>query len=108
MIKIETQKEIVRGVQKRRIIKVEALTELELPFEYVQGFPFVRLVNDSRSLLMRNGNTTRWMNLNELWDEEVFQSWLEIIKASGQRLREINKRLAEQNKDWKGSETFCI
>lgn len=108
MIKIETQKEVVRGGQRRRIIKIEALSEQELPLEYVQGFPFVRLGNDGKSLLMRDGNTTMWMNLNELWDEEVFQKWLGVVKASGNRLKEINRRLAEQNKDWKGTETFCI
>lgn len=112
MIKIETEKVVVRGVQRRRIKKIEALSEQELPLEYVQGLPFVRFGNDGQSLLMRDlmgaGNNTMWMNLNELWDEEVFQKWLEVIKASGQRLKEINKKLEERNRDWKGVETFII
>lgn len=110
MIKIETEKVVVRGVQKRRIIKIEALSETELPFEYVQGSPFVRLggSNGKSLLITKDGNTTKWMDINELWDEEVFQKWLKVIKAAGDRLRDINKKLEKKNKDWHGEETFLV
>ena len=108
MIKIETRKEIVRGAQKRRIINVEALSEHELPLEYVMGFPFTRLGSDGNSLLIRDGNTTMWINQNELWDNESFQKWLEVIKNAGNRLKEINKKLEDHNKNWEGEETFII
>lgn len=107
-IRIHTKKEVIRGNQRRRIIKIEALSEQELPVEYVQGFPFARLGHDRTSLLIRDGNTTMWMNFDELWDEEVFQKWLGVVKDSGQRLKEINLKLKKANENWHGEEIFVV
>lgn len=107
-IRIHTKKEVVRGEQKRRIIKIEALSESELPFEYFWGFPFARLGRDKVSLLIRDGNTTMWMSPNELWDEEVFQKCLGVVKDCAQRLKEIKLKLRKANENRHDVETFII
>ena len=111
-IVIKTEKVVERGVAKRMILEINALGREELPVEYLRGTPCCYRntnYNQSPVLCGTNEQINPILTVNHTVREEEFQSkYLPWIKGSGARLREINDRIRELEKAWKGEETFII
>lgn len=108
MIKIKTEKIVERGEQRRKILEVFALTEKELPMEYMGGYPRVWYNGSYLTIRESEWNTYYFNPSDSPKLEKNFISQLGIIVAAGNRLKEINKKLEAGNKDWHGEETFLI
>lgn len=108
MIEIKTEKVVIRGEQRRKIISVFALTEKELPQEYTKEGERVFLETNCNTRYLRIEHTYDNVYEGGTYPEHTFNKFLDIIRKAGDRLRDINKKLAEANKDWHGEETFLI
>lgn len=108
MITIRTKKIVVRGEQKREIIGIEALERDQLPEKYIQGSPCCESTNRGCLYICGESGFAKIISPHEIYDEPLFQNLLVIVKKASQRLCDINKELAEENKNWHGSETFLI
>jgi len=105
-IKIQTEKVIQRGVALRKVIKLEALSNNDLPKEYEDGAPYCYLC-PSGELYVNNGRYTHYVCLST-YEESRFQEILVDLEACGKRLQKINTAIRELEKVWHGAETFII
>jgi len=112
-IKIGTKKVIVKGEQVREIVELSCLKIASLPTRYLltngrndsNHLPSVWLWEDR---IMTSSPTVVNLTIGNTYPEKTFQETLTFIKAAGDRLHDINKELAEANKNWNGDETFVI
>jgi hypothetical protein len=103
-IKITTEKVVCQGVKYYKIIRLEALQAKDLPMEYLKGSPSFYLKDD----IFYSDHSSKGDILLENYTATELAEKIEYLKSAGQRLTEINKRLAEENKNWHGEETFII
>ncbi|OGW44475.1 MAG: hypothetical protein A2Y66_01910 [Nitrospirae bacterium RBG_13_41_22] len=103
-IKITTEKVIIQGIQFYKITRLEALQAKDLPTEYLKGSPSFYLKYD----IFYSTNTTKGDIELKCYTAIELAEKIEYLKLAGQRLTEINKHLAEKNKNWHGEETFII
>ena len=104
MIKIHTERVVNKdGIACRKIKTIEGglHRDDDLPREYTQEEPFVRL-GDTEGSIYQRGDFC-----GELPEEE-FQKMLEHIRKSAQRLHEIKERTRKLREEWKGEETIII
>ena len=101
---IKTKKIVEKGLAKREIVEVKALKREELPDEYLNGLGSSCWGWDG-GLNFANGNH---IVAGSLVKEDAFQHQLLRIKECGQRLHEINKKIALLKETWQGEETFII
>ena len=96
----------------RKIVRVEALHKNELPAEYLAASPHLYLshnVKEHRWLtLLSGGNEFRIISMEMVLQEDKFQELLRIVRACGDRLRQINQERKTLAEVWKGIETFVI
>jgi len=112
-IEIKTEKTLARGEKMRKILSIKMLREQELPVEYCEDGKCVWLVAFDNKRIQRiefqdNSSGVYLLTNEELISETRFQEALARIKSCGERLREINKKLAEKNHGWAGDETFVL
>jgi len=112
MIKIKTEKCLVRGEKCRKVIDIECLSGENLPKQYTSGRgPGNEYIwKDGRDLY---SNTTGYhaeffLGKEATYPQAEFDQKLEFIRKCGDRLREINSQLAKENAGWEGVETFVI
>ena len=110
MITIKTEKIVVRCEQKRKITGIDLLEKDDLPTEYTEG-ECVWQDDGDLDLNKSTGKENYYLScknsLNIISDKEL-QKRLATIRRCGTRLQEINARLAKENADWHGEETFVI
>ena len=111
-MKIYTEKCVIRGEKRRKILGFEGVLEgLELPKEYVLGYPRVTLEShcgyEYLAIVDEKGRRTV-MYADESYKEDEFQEMIKAIEKAGYRLHEINKKVKELEEVWKGEETFII
>ncbi len=97
-IKIKTTKIVDKdGTEGRTIDSIEGVLSFEqLPGEYI----------DFRNLPSGWGGCD--MYIGKFISEKTFQENLKSIKLCGDKLHEINQKIAERRKNWVGEETFII
>ncbi len=115
MIKITTEKIVVEGEKRRRIIDIEGVMPLsELPDEYVNGVPRVirqQKCGNHKDICVEkydgfNIVESRLLNVGQDYDEVEFQIILQIIYNAGERLHKIRQGEKELKKTWNGKEVF--
>lgn len=110
-IKIETEKIVVRGERKRKVVKIEMLKAIDLPAEYCSGESVTADCHNKLSVwYSQNDRQVRQNILAEesIYSEKTFAKNLATIRVCGNNLARINKRLAKENADWHGNETYII
>jgi len=109
-IKIKTEKIIDRGVQYYKIKSITALDFKSLPQEYTDNRPYAYYSERDKSLYIgpSESSRTHYIQIGQQLHETTLNEKLDILKACGERLRKINKKLAKENKNWNGKETFII
>ena len=130
-IKFEIEKIIRFGEQWVKINSCEMLSNSELPNEYKFGggsaiykdaegdlrikntekdFCFYLLPGLSHTYQVKHAEKMDFINPRKhgLMKKADLELLVQHCKNSGQRLREINKRLREENKNWKGTSTIEI
>jgi len=113
MLKIITEKIVVRGEKARKIIKIEGCLENDkLPQEYLDYYP--KLVNWSVSELpmqwriLINNKAPTYIREGDLLYEFYYQEILANIKECSNRLHLINEKLKKETEGWTGGETIII
>lgn len=112
MIKIRAEKIVKDGIACRKIINISGvLSKEDLPVDYVNGPYFTTLGNSSRPAIDFRNQTDE--SIESIWvggtiEENEFQKTLKAIGEYGDRLHEINQKIAELKKTWNGTETFCF
>jgi len=109
-IKIQTEKVVNKdGIACRRIISIEGVIEYhKLPEEYTSGYHFRSAHGNNIDFGYRPDGGSRDMEVGGTYTETHFQRSIESMKECGQRLHQINQRIAELKKTWNGEETFII
>lgn len=111
MITIKAEKVINKGKQELKITKIKALHFDELPHRYTNGYKekklYVCLYGNNSLLLNDPAKTFDYFSLyvfqvGQTYSREYFEKAIKLIRQAGDRLRRINKELAEQNKNWNG------
>ncbi len=130
-IKLEIEKVVRFGEHWVKIISYEMMGNLDLPNEYKFGdgpaiykdaegdlrikktnkdFVFHLLPGTVHSYKVQSAEKSNYINPRKhgLMKKEDFELLVQHCKRCGQRLHEINKRLREENKKWKGTSTIEI
>ena len=132
---IKTEKVVVRGEKCRKIVGWgDVLTEEQLPKEYTQdrvvggwpkgNAPFFAVYRSQLSFYgpkdALKGHSVSRNTCEELdcctftiWKDSIlpeatYQELMLWLRRAGARLGKINRRFAEENKDWHGEEVFEI
>lgn len=110
MIRIETEKRVVKGIASRKIERLEALKREQLPSEYLAGGESLWLAKGGALCHLAKGQGISFAILaeTEIISEEDFQVALATIRRCGERLMEINMRVKALQDTWQGRETFLI
>ena len=102
MLRITTEKIIVRGEKFFKVLEIEALKYDELPKEYTSESPNVyKVSNGKNDYLMKGGNTCLLSKFLQ-YSEKDFFAHIEFISSAVVRFREIDARLKIENKNWEG------
>lgn len=110
-ITIKAEKIIVRGKRLVEIKSLSLLTRSELPVVYFKNdvdYCFLDNDGDMGVHPAGKGKDTTYYKVRMHMEEADFNSLLAEIKICGTRLQIINARLAKENADWHGKETFII
>jgi len=104
-IKIVVEK--VLTVEKEKGLKIVSisgvLAQEELPKEFKKG-KFAYRMGKSGIYFPHLPN----MVIGETETKESLETQLEFLRESGQKLHEINKKLAIENANWRGGETYIV
>lgn len=110
VIVLKIKKVLDRGEPHVRLLDIDLLSEKELPKEYVNGKPAV-YKSGSILLAVREPNkcTRFYVVGDELIPWERFKEIIEVCKQAGDRLREINKKIRTEYKEFlEGKEEVYI
>lgn len=119
MIKIVTEKILDRGVRSRRILSIDGVRHRwELPHKYLNGYPYAEAIDREFATGVRKeidikhkgeyGVETLIIYEGRVMEEEEFQRAITLLRASAQRLQEIEKEIQEESRVWNGVETYCV
>jgi len=117
-IEIEIEKIIVRGEQRIKILELKGLNIEDLPKRYKEG-EYVSIARSKHYLFYSSnrertvkGNTRNWhgtyLEVGGVITRQFFEECLRNIRRCGEILVKVNKKLEEENKNWKGNELFII
>ncbi len=102
-ITIVTEKVLVKGEQKHKVLFVRCLWRDQLPVRYVEGVPYVEGFNNG--IRVQEADTISYcVQKGDHLTEKGYQEFLEHCLAAGTRLKQINEQLREENKNWHGIE----
>ena len=108
MIKIKTEKVVVRGLKKYKILELVCLEESSLPISYIKKGECCYLSMRDRIITNTTSIHSPLLVLNGQYTEADMDARLSFLRRCGERLREINKQIAEETRDWHGEETLII
>jgi hypothetical protein len=107
-IEIKTEKTVNDdGMKCRKIIDWNCFQYDELPNMYVDNTPHMYSISVT-SLIIIHPNYEWRIIKGDVISEDSFKILLEVCVEAGNRLREVNKHLAELRAEWNGEETFII
>ena len=117
-IKIKTKQLVIRGVKMFKVLDIEALSDEELPTEYLKHEPnvfFSQYEDDTRKVkeLVINCSEYRfrrhYITCTESYHKNDMLEKLGMIKKAGERLSKINKGIKKIKEEWeKEEETVFI
>lgn len=107
-IDIKAKRSVVRGVKMYEIDEISALKEGELPLEYMGGYPHVYKTNQNFIRIQKSEFSRLSLVGGRTYTTTEMDKCLEIIRAAGDRLHEINARLARENEGWGGTHYWTI
>lgn len=120
-IVIKTKKFVDGTTLERQVLEIQALTANELPKDYLNSKPNVYKCRNlgmrtpwnstSHELRQRKSNVGDGdliLREGEIYTEDGFQTMLTYIQKAGKRLKELNDKKRELEKEWQGEETFVI
>jgi hypothetical protein len=116
-IKIKTEKIMVKGKERVRVLEVEALPKKDLPYQYLSQAPNCYgsdWLYSTRIIYQDGVNTPNEEYYIELlkrgydYDPEEFNRRLAFIRKCGDRLKRINREIKARAEKWHGEETFII
>lgn len=107
-IEIRTRKEVNSAGEKGyRVLSVEALEEDQLPKMYLNDVPRVCLRHEDLILWQeKDKNWPLWVRKDAFYAEAEMAERNTIIMEAGQRLHDINVKLARERAKWQGTVTF--
>lgn len=101
--KLHFEHVMVRGERRYRFSFENVKKYDELPVEYVTGNP--RMYVDTNGLLKYTDNgsvITHSAEIGVAYTSDTMQFMSKVAKASGERLKEINKRIHDDEENWAG------
>lgn len=100
-IVLKIKKVLYRGEPYVKLLDIDLLSERDLPKEYINGKPAV-YKRGSNLLAVREPNrcTQFYAVGDELIPWERFQEIIEVCRKAGDRLREINKKIRTEYKEF--------
>lgn len=110
MLKIETEKIVIRGEKYRRVVSVAGVMEDKiLPAEYLKGKPRITREGTLNQCHVRFANARVIVEsgkrcTEKFWEEEL----LPAIREAGERLHVLRQEEKKLKETWKGTETFVI
>ena len=109
MLKIETEKIVVRGVTRRKIIAISgAMANDDIPEAYFNQKPNFDAIPQGLYLCAEGQFYGKRLVAGSDFSEHEFQSLLSAIRVAGKRLHELREDEKKLKKIWNGKETFCI
>jgi hypothetical protein len=105
-IVIETEKVVERGQQKFKLLSITALSKDELPVKYTTKPPYCHKIGEWLYIVINTGMF--YLKQGGIYLKKDIYEKLLIIEECSERLREINKEIAEKNKHWTGKHKFVI
>lgn len=106
-INIKAKRSVVRGVKMYEVEEISALTENDLPNEYMVGDIRVWMASDIM-LNIKSRVCFTDLVVGQKYSASDMETRLDIIRAAGNRLHEINARLAKENEGWEGTHYWTI
>jgi hypothetical protein len=122
MIKLYTEKKVVRGEKFREIKKVDGVMEKpECPKQYFMETPFISFKRGEFIGINVCSDEQSWKlpAKDETWNKEVaerplcvketeFQYIVSVIKRAAERLSALRKEEKSLRQEWNGEETFIV
>ena len=99
-IKIYARRVLVNNEKHIKVLKIDALQKNNLPLAYKTLAPFVYKVPGCPHLFADGGITL--LEKDKVYTLAEFNKIHNYTIQAGQRLTEVNARLAKQNRDWSG------
>lgn len=107
-IHIKAKAVVVHGIKMYEIKEIEALTRDELIEEYANGYPVIYQANRITLKLFSETGTGFHLSKGQKYLVPEMEDLLDIIRAAGDRLHDINARLAKENEGWEGTHYWVI
>jgi hypothetical protein len=108
MIEIKLKNELYRGQKQVRVLKISALKESELPYEYTDGVPMMHMMEFAsirKTIKIKDEDgEVYFMEENRCYGIEYMAKLIGIIRRAGIRLKKINESLRPLMENWNGRE----
>ena len=109
MIKIKTEKIILRGIKKIKVLEIEALRDSDLPQRYLNhpdALSYMSIFGGNSYFYSQKN--FRLLTVSDVYDIDDFAIRIEKIKLAASILEDINAILQIENVDWSGEYTYHI
>ena len=107
MLTIETERFVVRGKRKRRVVAISGLMEREvIPDGYFYTYPYLAGSNNIAHLHTKGLSCV--LESGKVFDEKEWQQIISAIREAGERLHQLRQEEKELREEWQGTETFVI
>lgn len=107
-MKIKTEKVVIDGEPKRKLLGFEFLKTRELPLIYLTGTPRCYLTDMDSLVIITREDHIRMYTIGDIVEEITFQEIIIVLRNSADRLKKIKKQLTKECVGWKGEETITI
>jgi hypothetical protein len=113
---VKAKKVVYRGEKCYKILDFTCYenTDTRLPDEYYKKYPFC-FKEDDEFVIGTNDDSfgCTWdgyfsFKVGDYIPKDRFEKVLEIIKVCGEKLHNLNVKIKEMKKEWKGTEEFKI
>lgn len=111
MLEIRVERVVpLSGKYSVKVLSFKALGSLHLPDEYLADFPRVYSNWDSKILYIFSENEQGLndvvIRVGDTIPMYVFEDILYVIRAAGERLYRINRKLSSMRRNWQGTTTY--
>ena len=108
MFTIKAEKIVVRGLQKIKVLGMEALGEEDLPIEYCADSRALWLTTLLGGDILLTGAHAEHLRIGKVYPRLQFMTVLEKVYIAGDLLKRINAELALENEGWSGEVEYHI
>jgi len=107
-IRLELEGTIIKGKKYYTLVDADLLGSDDLPDDYMEDYPCAYMDGDDGLVVRYNHTTTRFFRRGENYITAAIDSLKSVLHVAGDRLHEINARLAKENEGWEGSKHTII